>query len=146
MTHDTWHVAWVNILSKLQLFSSHSLGAMMFWRLWGKGSLPDWLTDLISDGGVCRTAPATPGLLITFWFTFDKGKCIISHKSAPIVQSLTAIYWYMISIHSPTRNNKPINLFKITPELLLRIIVFSLVPSLLLYIYTHWVEQCVNCR
>ena len=26
----------------------------------GKGSL----SDLINDGGVCRTAPATPGLLI----------------------------------------------------------------------------------
>ena len=24
----------------------------------------EWLTDLINDGGVCRTAPATPGLLI----------------------------------------------------------------------------------
>ena len=34
---------------------------MMFGRSGGKGSL----SDLMSDGGVCRTAPATPGLLIT---------------------------------------------------------------------------------
>ena len=33
---------------------------MMFWRSGGKG----WLSDLMSNGGLCRTALATPGLLI----------------------------------------------------------------------------------
>ena len=32
----------------------------MFWCFGGKG----WLSKLISNGGVCRTDPATPGLLI----------------------------------------------------------------------------------
>ena len=59
MTHDTWHLTchtwWgVNILSKVQLSSSHYLGVMMFWRFGGKG----WLTQLIG-----KTALATPGLL-----------------------------------------------------------------------------------
>ena len=68
LTHDTWHVTngWgSSILSKLQLPSSYGLGVMMFWRLGGKGSLTDWLTQSMSDEGDCRRAPATPGLLIT---------------------------------------------------------------------------------
>ena len=51
MTHG------VNILAKFQLSSSNGLGVMMFLRLGGKGSL----TNLISDGGVCRTAPGYTG-------------------------------------------------------------------------------------
>ena len=38
----------------------------MVWDLWWFEDLEekDWLLDqLINDGGVCRTAPATPGLL-----------------------------------------------------------------------------------
>ena len=57
--HDTWR--WVNILSKFQLSSSNSLGFMIFWRSGGKGSL----SKLTNDKAVCRTAPATPGLLIS---------------------------------------------------------------------------------
>ena len=62
MTPNMWHMVEVNILSKFLLSSSHSLGVMMFWRFGGKGSL----THFMSNGGVCRTAPATPGLLKTF--------------------------------------------------------------------------------
>ena len=64
MTHDTWHMTHdmfggVDILSKFQLPSSYCLWFMILWRSGGKG----WLTDLISDKAVYRTAPATPGLL-----------------------------------------------------------------------------------
>ena len=60
MTHDIWHmVGGVNILSKFQLSSSNGLGFMMLWISWGKGLI----NQSISHGGVCRTAPATPGLL-----------------------------------------------------------------------------------
>ena len=69
LTRDTWHVTrdmWhvtrlggVNILSKFQLFSSYRLWFMILWRSGGKG----WLTDLMNDEAVYRTAPATPGLL-----------------------------------------------------------------------------------
>ena len=44
----------MNILYKLQLFSSHALGVMMF--CWFGGKVPCYKGD-------CRTAPATPGLL-----------------------------------------------------------------------------------
>ena len=43
----------------------------MVWDLWCIEDLEekdDLLDQLISDGGVCRTAPATPGLLMTTVF------------------------------------------------------------------------------
>ena len=73
LTHDTWHLTpdtwplkcdtwWgVNIVSEFHLPSCNGLGFMMFSRSGGKGSV----TDPLNDGCVCRTAPATPGLLIT---------------------------------------------------------------------------------
>ena len=65
MTHDIWHLTHdrgggeVNLLSKYQLPSSYGLGGKVFWIFGGK----DWHTQLINDVGVCRTAPATLGLL-----------------------------------------------------------------------------------
>ena len=69
MIHDMWQMVGVNILSKFQLPSSNGLGVMMICRFGGKGWLTNWLTDLISNKGYCRTNPATPGLLIitTSW-------------------------------------------------------------------------------
>ena len=70
VTCDTW---WgVNILSKFLLPSSYCLWFMILWRSGGKG----WRNHLISDEAVCRTAPATPGLLIiihgfTISYCFD---------------------------------------------------------------------------
>ena len=60
MTRDMWHMTHVNILSKFQLSRSNGLGFMKLWISGGKG----WLTQIINDEAVCRTAPATPGLLI----------------------------------------------------------------------------------
>ena len=36
---------------------------MMFWRAGGKG----WMSDSVNYEAVCRTAPATPGLLIIYF-------------------------------------------------------------------------------
>ena len=71
VTHDMWHVThdrWgeVNLLSKLQLLSSYGLGVKVFWRYFHKWWLTHWLTQLMSDKGVCRTTMATPGLLKTY--------------------------------------------------------------------------------
>ena len=65
ITCDTWHVTcdmlWgVNILSKCQLPSSYSLGGKVIWQSEGKYQL---FNELINYEAVCRTAPATPGLL-----------------------------------------------------------------------------------
>ena len=41
--------------------------ALMVWDLWCFEDLEEkdrWLNESVNDGGVCRTAPATPGLLI----------------------------------------------------------------------------------
>ena len=54
---DMWHIP-----------NSYGLWFMEFWRLGGKGSQTDWLTESINDKGVCRTASATPSLLI-IWQT-----------------------------------------------------------------------------
>ena len=60
LTHDTQRM--VSIVSNSQVPSSNGLGEMMYQRLWGKG----WITELVNDKGVCRTAPATLGLLNTY--------------------------------------------------------------------------------
>ena len=52
-----------NIVSKFQVPSFNGLGVMMFWRLVGKGSVNQWINEWMNHDGVCRTAPATPGLL-----------------------------------------------------------------------------------
>ena len=49
-------------MSKFQVPSYHGFEVMVILRFGGKGSL----SDLICDGGVCRTAPATPRLLIIY--------------------------------------------------------------------------------
>ena len=69
VTRDTWHVTCdmfgeVNILSKFQLPSSYRLWFMILWRSGGKGSPTELINQLMSNKAVCRTAPATPGLLI----------------------------------------------------------------------------------
>ena len=68
LTRDMWHVTcdtWcaMTILSKCQLSSSYGLGVLMFWRSGGKASVSDWINEWMSCEVVCRTAPATPGLL-----------------------------------------------------------------------------------
>ena len=61
-----WHVTcdrWeeVNLLSKFQVPSLNGLEFLMCRRLGGNGSV----IESVCDKGVCRTAPATPGLLKT---------------------------------------------------------------------------------
>ena len=76
VTSDTWHMTWdtsleVNILSKCQLPISYSLGVWIFAGLEEKDHrLNQWM----GDEGVCRTAPATPGLLNSFrtWVKQEK--------------------------------------------------------------------------
>ena len=60
VTCDTWPVMGGEYCVKFQVPSSNDLGSIVFWIFWGKG----WLDQWISDRGVCRTARATPGLLI----------------------------------------------------------------------------------
>ena len=60
----------VNMFSKFQVPSSYSLGGKMILRSGGKGSG----NKLISNKGVCITAPAIWGLLNTSFFTVEKFK------------------------------------------------------------------------
>ena len=64
MTCDTWPVTRDTITLKIsapQLLWFVIYDILNIWRK----RLTDWLTQLINDKGVCRAAPATPGLLIT---------------------------------------------------------------------------------
>ena len=60
----------MNILSKFQLPSSYRLWMKVCWRYtelrryFHKGHLINyWINYSVSEGGDCRTAPATPGML-----------------------------------------------------------------------------------
>ena len=62
-------------MSKFQPSSSNGLEAMMFWISGGKG----WLAHWINHKAVCRTDPATPGLLKRkLWLSF------IYNQTAPV--------------------------------------------------------------
>ena len=66
-TRDMWHMTcdrWgeVKLLSKCQLPSSYGLGVKVFWRYFLQ-RITDSDYKLINHEGVCRTSPATPGLL-----------------------------------------------------------------------------------
>ena len=52
----------MNIISKFQLSSSSGLGLTVFWIYFHK----PWLSQWVNHEAVYRTAPATPGLLISF--------------------------------------------------------------------------------
>ena len=54
----------MNILSKFQIRSSSGLALTVFELK--DYSLTQLINELINDGGDCRTAPATPGLLKKF--------------------------------------------------------------------------------
>ena len=91
VTHDMWHVEGVNILSKFQLPSSYGLWFMTSWRSRGKG----WPTEWINDGGDCRTAPATPGLLKTlhyFCLWHTKGKVFL------LLEGLESSFWGQLGV------------------------------------------------
>ena len=51
-----------HVTCDMQVLSYNSLLVKVFWRFWGKGSLTDWLTDLMNPKAVFITALATPGL------------------------------------------------------------------------------------
>ena len=46
VTRDKWHV---NILSKFQVPSSSGLEMKVSWRFGGKGSLNEWLNELMTE-------------------------------------------------------------------------------------------------
>ena len=55
----------MNIVSKLQVPSSNGLEVMMVEDISTKDELLNELINQCSDASVCRTASATPGLLIS---------------------------------------------------------------------------------
>ena len=68
---------------------SNGLGFMVFWRFGGKGALTDLISELINqlnnDWVVCRTAPATLGMLITLECYLHLLVC--SHRRGLSIQS-----------------------------------------------------------
>ena len=67
MTRDTWHVThntWHLTLGGSWTFSQNFIlsGIEGFLKI-GRKRINEWMNKLINDGGVCRTAPATPGPL-----------------------------------------------------------------------------------
>ena len=111
VTHDMWHVicdTWhvtcdklwgVYIFSKCQLPSSYGLWFMIFWRFWGKESLPEWQSESINYEGVLRTAPTTQGLLKNpslFYYTTNLCSLHKSHSPQQTTQPLKVSIWVRI--------------------------------------------------
>ena len=71
VTHDMWYVWGVNILSKFQLPSSYGLWFIILWISGGKGWLNESMNKSMNDEAVYRTAPATPGLLISLVIEYN---------------------------------------------------------------------------
>ena len=59
---DMWHTVAGDNFPKFQFPSFEGLGMKVLGRFLGKW----WLTELMNEEDTCRTAPSTPGLLITF--------------------------------------------------------------------------------
>ena len=83
LTPDTWHM---NILLDSQPPSFYSLGVMMSRWFGGKG-WPNYKNEILCDKGDCRTAPATPGLLITWQNKAGKKNLIVGQKNQNLLQS-----------------------------------------------------------
>ena len=67
VTHDTWHMTVDVGWTFSQNFSSlaHQVWDWLCWEdIVTKGSLTHLMNQSMNDGGYCRTAPATPGLLM----------------------------------------------------------------------------------
>ena len=64
-TKNIWHMTCCGRLTLSQNFRSlaHTVRIIMFWRLGEKGWPAELINEWISDKGVFRTAPATPGML-----------------------------------------------------------------------------------
>ena len=63
VTRGIWHVTCLGGWTFSQNFSSLALTVCDLCHYEDLEEKDDWVTDLMNDRGVCRTAPATPGLL-----------------------------------------------------------------------------------
>ena len=114
VTCDTWLVTGMRRWTFSQNFSSLAL------TIWERRFVEDiqkifpqvqWLTDLISHKAVCRTAPATPGLLIIAVHTI---KSILSETTfclgciipSSLVEDLWLRPWFTMLILCSYRPNK----------------------------------------
>ena len=78
-----------------QVPSSNGFGFMVFWRFWGKGSLSQSISKWINDEGVCRTDPASQGLLkIGMSIIFHMPSCWVWYLCRDKVISVT-VEWYI---------------------------------------------------
>ena len=63
--HDMWYVTCYGGWTFSKNVSSLALNICDLWYFEDLEEKADWLTDSLNDEAVCRTAPATQGLLIT---------------------------------------------------------------------------------
>ena len=93
VTHDMWHMTFSVGWPLSRNVSSLAL-LVLDWQcledIWTKGSLKQSVSQLISNGGDWRTAPATPGLLITikFWWSFPLSFSIIYYLLVFVIAKL----------------------------------------------------------
>ena len=92
VTRDTWHmtqgVGWT-FSQNFSFLALNGLGFMMLWISGGKGSAIHW----INKEALCKTAPATPGLLIIVNTNVSLGQQTISTLTVlkfnhPVIEGL----------------------------------------------------------
>ena len=72
MTCDMWHLTHHRWWTLCQNFRSLALTIWESWCFEDFEEKDDWLNESINDKGVSRAAPATPGLLISYWGYLDE--------------------------------------------------------------------------
>ena len=101
VTYDTWHMKHRGRWPFSQKIS-YNFGGKVFWIFGGKGWLADWTNEWMNNKGVCRTAPATRGLLIILeylnWLLsnlclniYEEGNNLINLQSDIVIRQLIFI-------------------------------------------------------
>ena len=90
MTEDIWHITGGVKWIFSQNFSSLAHTVLNIWI--------KRLTQSVDDGGVCRTAPATPGLLMTLYYMLKQilPNYFLLINSTTCKSSLVSFLWVLI--------------------------------------------------
>ena len=80
----------VNIISKCVVPDFYILGETVFGRFFHKGWVSELINKSMSDKGVCRTAPATPGLIITMYTVLTAKH----YKKNPFIIPKDPVYFF----------------------------------------------------
>ena len=112
VTHDTKHIVWDENSLKISALQLFRFGIDSVWKIFElkDHSMNQLINDWMSNGGDCRTAPATPGLLMinclfscmnnTTWYNRPQplSKCNLFFKLNGFFANISAHMQFYIKI------------------------------------------------